>query len=140
LATNATGIVALDMKAIVLTLVIGLVLYLLAVRIYNDWLFLRRPRLTALGTVIGHRRISSEGGQSFFLIIRFDSDDGRTIEFTNSWAFWLQLPVGSLVAVEYPAGFPQKARIPKSYSPLLTYGLAVVVLALLSVFAVTPGQ
>jgi hypothetical protein len=128
------------MKAIVLSLVIGLVLYLLAVRIYNDWLFLRRPRLNALGTVIGHRQINGEGGQSFLLIIRFDSDDGQTIEFTNSWAQWLRLPVGSVVAVEYPAGFPQKARILGSYSPLLAYGLAFVVLALLSVFAVTPGQ
>jgi len=128
------------MKAIVLTLVLGLVLYLLAIRMYNDWLFLSRPRLNALGTVIGYRQTDGEGGQSFLLIIRFDSDDGRTIEFTNSWALWLRLPVGSLVGVEYPVGFPQKARILGSYSPLLAYGLAFVILALLTVFAVTPGQ
>jgi hypothetical protein len=102
------------MKAIVLTLVIGLVLYLLAVRIYNDWLFLRRSRLNALG---------------------------RTIEFTNSWAPWLhELSAGSLVAVEYPSGFPQKARIPGSYSFLLAYGLSFVILAMLVVFVVTPDR
>ena len=128
------------MKAIVLTLVIGLVSYLLAVRIHIDWLFLRRSRLKALGTVVGHRQIKNDAGLLSLPIIRFDTDDGRTVEFTNSWSPWRREPsVGSSVAVEYPVGFPQKARITGSYSPLLAYGLAVVVLAMLAVFVVTPG-
>jgi hypothetical protein len=72
------------MKAIVLAAVFGLILYLLAVRIYNDWLFLRRSRLSAPGTVIGHRQINNDGGRLSLPIVRFDTDDGRTIEFTNS--------------------------------------------------------
>jgi hypothetical protein len=125
------------MNTIVPSLVIALVSYWLAVRLYNDWLFLRRPRLNALGTIIGHRRINGEGGQLSLPIIRFESDDGRTIEFTNAWgSWWHELPVGSLVAVEYPSGFPHKARIPESYSPLLAYGLFVVVFAVLIVFVV----
>jgi hypothetical protein len=128
------------MKAIALTLVIGLVLYLLAVRIYHDWLFLRRARLNAPGTVIGHRQIRNDGSLLSLPIIRFDTGDGRTIEFTNRWSLGRHgLSVGSPVAVEYPSGFPQKARVPGSYSPLLAYGLALVVLVILVVFAITPG-
>jgi hypothetical protein len=47
--------------------------------------------------------------------------------------------VGSIVAVEYPAGLPHKARIVGSYSPLLAYGLIAVVLAALSVFIAFPN-
>jgi hypothetical protein len=41
------------MNIIVPLLVIALVLCWLDVRLYNDWLFLRWPRLNALGTIIG---------------------------------------------------------------------------------------
>jgi hypothetical protein len=93
------------MRTILPSLVIALVLYRLAVRLYNDWLFLRRPRRNALGTIIGHRRITSEGAQLSRPIIRFESDDGRTIEFTNAWgSWWHELAEGSPVAVEYPPG------------------------------------
>jgi hypothetical protein len=124
------------MNAIFPSLVIALVSSWFAVRIYNDWLFLRRPRRHALGTIIGHRRINGEGGQLSLPIIRFESEDGRTIEFTNAWgSWWHELPVGSLVAVEYPLGLPHKARIPGSYSPLLAYGLFVVVVVALIIVA-----
>ena len=66
-------------------LIIVLVLYWLVFRIYQDSLFLRRPRVHAPGTVIGYRRIRQEGGQLSLPIIRFESDDSRSIEFTNSW-------------------------------------------------------
>jgi hypothetical protein len=121
-------------------LIIVLVLYWLVFRIYQDWLFLRRPRLNALGTVIDYRRIKDEGGQLSLPIVRFESDDSRSIEFTNSWgSFCHELDVGSIVAVEYPAGLPHKARIVGSYSPLLAYGLIAVVLAALSVFIAFPN-
>jgi hypothetical protein len=117
-----------------------LVLYWLAVRLYGDWLFRKRQRRNALGTVIGYRRIQQEGGQLSLPIIRFESDDNRTIEFTNSWgSFFHELEVGSIVAVEYPAGLPHKARIVGSYSPLLAYGLIAVALAALAVFIAFPN-
>jgi hypothetical protein len=123
------------MKTFFPWLIIVLVLYWLVFRIYQDSLFLRRPRLNALGTVIGYRRIKQDGGQLSLPIIRFESDDSRTIEFTNSWgSFFHELDVGSVVAVEYPAGLPDKARIVGSYSPLLAYGLIAVALAALAVF------
>jgi hypothetical protein len=128
------------MKVVVLSLVIGLILYLLVVRMYRDWLFLSRPRLDAIGTVIGHRRLNSENGQLSLPIVRFKSDSDGTIEFTNGWGSWSRQPeVGSMVGVEYPAGLPHSARIVGSYSPLLAYGLAVAVLALLAAFFVIPG-
>jgi|ERR1700728_774354 hypothetical protein len=124
------------MNAIVPSLVIALVLYWLAVRLYNDWLFLRRPRRNALGIIIGHRRIRQDGGQLFLPTVRFESDDGRTIEFTNAWGSRSrELAEGAPVAVEYPLGLPHKARIPGSYSPLLAYGLGTIVLAILLVVA-----
>jgi hypothetical protein len=123
------------MNTTVPSLVIVLVLCWLAVRFYNDWLFLRRPRRNALGTIIDYRRISDEGGQLSRPIIRFESDDGQTVEFTNAWGWRShELTVGSLIAVEYPDGLPHKARIVGSYSPRLAYGLVVVVLALLVIF------
>jgi hypothetical protein len=121
------------------SLVIALVLCWLAVRLYNDWLFLSRPRLNTLGTIIGYRRINDDGGQLSRPIIRFECDDDRTIEFTNAWGWRShELAVGSLIAVEYPRGLPHKARILGSYSPSRAYGLFVVVLAVLIVFIVAP--
>ena len=123
------------MNTTVPSLVIVLVLCGLAFPLYNDWLFLRRPRRNALGTIIDYRRISDEGGQLSRPIIRFEGDDGQTIEFTNAWGWRSHvLAVGSLIAVEYPGGLPHKARIVGSYSPLRAYGLSVVVLALLIAF------
>jgi hypothetical protein len=128
------------MKSFFPWLIVVLVLYWLVFRIYQDSLFLRRPRLNALGTVIGYRRIKQEGGQLSLPIIRFESDDSRSIEFTNSWgSFFHELEVGSIVAVEYPAGLPDKARIVGSYSPLLAYGLIAVVLTALAVFIAFPN-
>jgi hypothetical protein len=127
------------MNAVIPSLIIALVLYCLAVRIYNDWLFLRRPGRNARGTIIGHRRLNDDGRQRSLAIIRFESDDGRTIEFTNSWGSRHELAVGSMIDVEYPSGFPQKARIPGSYSPLLAYGLSAVVLAMLAAFIAAPA-
>ena len=123
------------MNTTVPSLVIVLVLGWLGVRLYNDWQFLRRPRLNALGTIIGYRRISDEAGQLSRPIIRFESDDGQIIDFTNAWGWQSnELAVGSLIAVEYPSGLPHKARMVGSYSPRLTYGLFVVVLAVLGAF------
>ena len=121
-------------------LIVVLVLYWLVFRIYQDLLFLRRPRLNVLGTVIGYRRIKQDSGQLSLPIIRFESDDNRTIEFTNSWgSFFHELDLGSVVVVEYPAGLPDKARVVGSYSPLLAYGLIAVALAALAVFIAFPN-
>jgi hypothetical protein len=43
-----------------------------------------------------------------------------------------------MIDAEYPSGFPQKARIPGSYSPPLAYGLSAVVLAMLAAFIAAP--
>jgi hypothetical protein len=125
------------MNAVIPILIIGLVL-LVAFRIYNDWLFLRRPRQYARGTVIGQKLLKADGGQIYLPIVRFESDDGRAIQFTNGWGARQQPELGSTVDVEYPAGLPQKARIAGSYSPLLAYGLSALVLALLVAFIFAP--
>jgi hypothetical protein len=81
----------------------GLVLCWLAARLYYEWPFLRRPRLSAVGTVVDHRDISGEGGNSTLLIIRFEADDGQTVEITGSVGPWShEIAKGSTIGVEYP--------------------------------------
>jgi hypothetical protein len=95
--------------------------------------------MSALGTVVGHRQTSGEGGQTTLLIIRFEADDGRTIDFTGSLGPWsYEIVEGTIVGVEYPAGFPQKARLLGSRPSFLDYGLCLVVLAVLIAFIVNP--
>jgi hypothetical protein len=114
------------MSIVVLCLGIGLVSYRLALHLYRDWPFLKRPRLSVLGTIAGHRQIGGEAGQVTLLVIRFESDDGQTVEVTEPYGPWAhELAVGSMIGIEYPAGFPQKARILGSYSPLQAYGTFV---------------
>jgi hypothetical protein len=121
------------------SLLVGLVLCWLAVRLYYDWLFLTRPRISALGTVVDHRAISGEGGQTPLLIIRFEADDGQTVDVRASLGPWShQIDVGSTIGVEYPAGYPKKARILGSRSSLLDYGVFLVVLAILVTFMINP--
>ena len=123
------------------SLIAVLVLYWLGFRIYQDWPFLRQPRRNTRGAVIGYRRIKQEGGVHSRPIVRFESDDGSSLEFTNAWgSFFHELPMGSIVAVEYPAGLPLRARIVGSYSPWLAYGMIAVILAILAVFIVSPTE
>lgn len=100
---------ARDIDAVVLG--IGLGLCWLAARLYYQWPFLRRPRLSAVGTVVGYRDISGEGGSSTLLIIRFEADDGQIIEIDGSLGPWShEIAKGSTIGVEYPVGFPKRAR------------------------------
>jgi hypothetical protein len=117
----------------------GLTLCWLAVRLYHDGLFLMRPRMRALGTVVDHRLISGEGGQTPLLMVRFETDDGQTVDVRVSLGPWShQIDVGSTIGVEYPAGYPKKARVLGSGSSLLDYGVCFVVLAILAAFALNP--
>jgi hypothetical protein len=103
--------------------------------------FLRRTRMSALGTVIGYRTIEGEGGNSTLLIIRFEADDGQTIEITGSMGPWShQITQGSTIGVEYPAGFPKRARLLGSRSSVLDfsdYVLCFLALAMLVAFVIS---
>ena|SRR5450432_132519 len=124
------------------SLLVGLALCWLAVRLYYDWLFLTRPRVSTLGTVVDHRSISGEGGSEPFLLIRFEADEGLTVDVSVSLGPWShQIDVGSVIGVEYPAGYPKKARIlgsRASFLNYLDYGVCFVVLALLVAFIINP--
>jgi len=117
------------------------VLFWLAARLYYEWPFWRRPLRSAVGTVVGYREISGEGGSSTLLIIRFEADDGQTIEINGSLGPWThQIAKGSSVGVEYPAGFPKRARMLGSRSSRLDvsdYVLAFLALAMLVSFAIS---
>jgi hypothetical protein len=121
------------------SLLVGLVLCWLAVRLYYDWLFLTQPRVSALGTVVDHRSISGEGGSTPLLIIRFEADDGQTVDVSASLGPWShQIDVGSTIGVEYPAGYPKKARMLGSRASFLELGVGFVVLAILIAFIINP--
>lgn len=121
------------------SLLIGLVLCWLTARVYYDWLFLRRPLVRTLGTVVGHRSIAGEGGQTPLLIVRFEADDGRTVDIDASLGPWShEIVEGSIVGIEYPTGFPKKARMLGSRPFFLDYALCFVALAILIAFIVSP--
>jgi hypothetical protein len=115
------------MTSAIAPLVILVALLWLVSRAYRDWWFLVRPRQRALGTVVGHRRISGEGGEMISPVIRFEADDGRIIDVTDSFNVW-PTSEGSTIGIEYPSGHPQKARTIGSRPSLLDYGLCLVVL------------
>ena len=122
------------------SVLIGLVLCWLAVRVYFDWLFLTRPRVGTLGKVVGHGSISGEGGQTPLLIIRFEADDGQTVDVSASLGPWShQIGVGSTIGVEYPAGYPKKARMLGSRPAYLDYTVGFAALVVLVAFAVRPN-
>jgi hypothetical protein len=132
------GIWILDMSADSAPLLIVVALFWLVPHAYRDWWFLARLRRHALGTVIGHRRISGEGGEMMAPIIRFEDDHGRTIDITGSFNA-RPIDKGSTVGIEYPAGFPQKARMMGSHASFLEYSLGLVVLALSIALMVNPN-
>jgi hypothetical protein len=127
------------MSAGVASVLIGLVLYWLAARVYFDWPFLTQPRVRVLGTVVGHPSISGEGGETPLLTIRFEADSGKTVDVRASLGPWShQIDVGSTIAVEYPAGYPKKARMLGSRPAYLDYAVCFVVLAVLIAFIASP--
>jgi hypothetical protein len=95
--------------------------------------------MRALGTVVNHRLVSGEAGQTSLLIVRFEINDGQTVDVRLSLGPWShQIDVGSTIGVEYPAGYPKKARALGSGSSLLDYGVCFVVLVILAAFIVNP--
>ena len=113
----------------------------LAARLFFEWPFWWRARLSAIGTVVGHREISGEGGNSTLLVISFEAEDGRTIEMTGSVGPWShEIRTGSTIGVEYPVGLPKRARLMGSRSSLLKFSdliLGFLALAMLAALAVS---
>ena len=73
------------------------------------------------------------------MIIRFEADNGQTVD-VRAYLGPLshQLEVGSAIGVEYPAGYPKRARPLGSRSLLLDYGVCFVILAILIGFMINP--
>ena len=111
----------------------------LAFRLYHDWCFLTRRRVSALATVVKHDVISGEGGETPLLVVRFETDDGQTVDVRDSLGRWSrQLDVGSLIGVEYPAGYPKMARLLQSRPVAMDYVVCLVILAIWVAFMIDP--
>jgi hypothetical protein len=102
--------------------------------------------LKAVGVVVGHtsRRSYAGSGGVVFPSVRFQTADGRTVEFQNKLGTNAAPRVGDEVTVFYDPGRPEDAKIAMGDTfkfngkLLLVVGaifLAVVALMFLSVFA-----
>ena len=102
--------------------------------------------LRAVGVVIGHssRPSYDRSGVVIFLSVRFQTADGRTVEFQNNIGTNSPPRVGDEVTVLYDPGRPEDAKVAPgdtfkiNVKLLLVVGamfLAVVAFMFLSVFA-----
>ena len=91
---------------------IGFLAFTLAILMRQDWQFLRQPRKQARGTVFDHRRSVDDGSEYFMAMVRFKTDDGRTIEFTDTFGRPTPNPaVGTELEVVYAVATPENARV-----------------------------
>jgi hypothetical protein len=104
----------------------------LSVLIWQDIPLLTTRQVRTQGTVFDHRRSVDDGSAYFAAKVRFKADDGRWIEIEDSVGFpKARPPVGTQVSVVYPAGIPEKGRIPRLWLRPLLYGFMLFLLAML---------
>ena len=114
-------------------------LIFLANRLSRDWLFLTRPRTRALATVVDHDSIVDDGVRTPLLVLRFETDDGQPVYVRDSLGPPSdEIGVGSLVGVEYPVGYPNKARLLQSRPAVLDYVVCLAVVAIGVAFIINP--
>ncbi len=129
------------MAAFFFVIAIGLIVFVLAVLILEDWEFLRQARHRVRGTVFDHRRDTSDGSEYFSAMVRFKTHDGQTVEFTDTLGRPAPRPaVGTELEVVYPAEMPGKARVRRPSMRIAMYsglGLTFIILILASVGLLT---
>jgi hypothetical protein len=103
----------------------------LAIRLSRDWSFLTRPRMRALATVVDHDSVVNDGVRTPLLVLRFETDDGQPVYVRDSLGPPShEIGVGSLVGVEYPAGYPSQAKLLQSRTSPLEYVVCLAGLAM----------
>jgi hypothetical protein len=125
-------------KTIILCLSLFLVLAAFAALLWDDRRYVTRRRRRVGGVVTGHRsRREEDGIESFAAILRFENEDGASVEIVDRlFRPTCTPPIGTRLILEHPLGLPDKARVRRPGLRLflylfLVYGAAILVLALL---------
>lgn len=96
----------------------------------HDWVRLTTISRQTAGEVVGHRISRDSDGTSYAATYRF-SAEGESHEVTDQVLHRAPLPpLGTRVALSYPVGRPDLARVPR---PLLWGGIYLLLIALLAI-------
>ncbi len=108
----------------------------LAYLLYQDWLFFRGLRGRTAGVVYDHQRSTEDGSEYFSLKVRFETGDGKTIEFTDTFGQSVRKPaVGMKLAVVYPRSAPELARVRRPWLRPVIYTFMIYMLGTLLALA-----
>ena len=118
---------------IILWLAIASVNIVLAVLVAEDWQHLLRPKRHVVATVIGFRSELDDGTRSFTPRLSFTDETGKAVEVVDKVYSTVRTPPeGRHVALVYPAGRPDMARVPRPWLRVLIYGVAGYMLVVLT--------
>lgn len=95
----------------------------LALTLRTDLPFLRNPVRRATAKIVRHDRRSEKGVMLYNPVFLFADESGRFLEVRDKVYTPFPTPViGDRIAVIYPQGYPDKARIPYPVFRALLYG------------------
>ena len=115
----------------VLWLSIALTAFVLAVLIRDDWHHFSHPRRQVQASVVRHHRWIDDGLETFAPVLQFKDETGAIIDVVDVvYRHESAAPIGSTRLIDYPVGYPHKARVRR---PILR---AIAYLALMSLLAV----
>jgi hypothetical protein len=101
----------------------ALCLFSLWVLARRDFVRLTRPAVRVEGVVRGYRSMWNEGSRSYAPVYGFTSEgtEHEVVEPVHSGA--QKPPLGTVVALRYPAGRPDLAQVPRPLMWLAVYAL-----------------
>lgn len=110
---------------------IAMTLVALAALAREDLSHLSRRRIRVEGEVVGHRSMI-EDEYSYAAVMAFTAADGRRHEVVDSHYWPVRKPeVGTRVALAYPEGRPDKARVGRPAWRVYAYAVLLCMLAIL---------
>lgn len=121
------------MGSVLLVLSICFVAGVLGFLAIQDWRFYADVRRLAVGTVFNHyRQLGDDGGPSYQAMVRFVTEDGRSIEIYDQMLHSVPQPeLGATVEVIYPVGRPETGRVRRPWLRLCIYGALTALLVIL---------
>jgi hypothetical protein len=100
---------------------IALCLFALWAIARHDWLRLTRPSRRVLAEVVGHHVVDDGDGRSFAARYRFHDGLGEQMVTDPVALNSPRPPIGTIVELAYPDGYPELARPPRTLTWLLIY-------------------
>lgn len=119
------------MDTVIIRLCIAFLLLCLWLVARQDWVRWRGEAVRVTARVTGHRLLSDADGRSYAAILSFSDETGKHEVVDVVYRADPKPPVGAMVALRYPRGRPDLARVPRPLVVALIYGSMLVFLALL---------